>query len=397
MGSRTGAVASALLGGFVGALVAGRVRARTERARAEVTVRDQVDLLAAIVDAMTDGVAVVDADGRFVLRNPAAVTLTGVDFEVGDPDDWQVHFGIYRPEDGTTPFPREELPLIRALAGEVTDGVEMLLRNEAHPNGVLLSVHGRPLRLADGRRRAVVIFTDITAVRAREAELFAFSGMVAHDLKSPLNAVAGFAEILQGRLARGTLDEATLRLAVERVHTGIRETVALVDDLLAYATVHEAPLRPQVVELDELVGAVVAQRTDHLRSAGAPVPDVDIGALSPVTADPVLLRQVLDNLIGNALTYVRAGGPARIGITASAAPRAGWVRVEVADRGPGIPDAHKQRVLDPFHRVPDNGHHAGSGLGLAICRRVVERHGGTIVVTDNPGGGTRVWFTLPDA
>jgi hypothetical protein len=107
-----------------------------------------------------------------------------------------------------------------------------------------------------------------------------------------------------------------------------------------------------------------------------------------------MLRHVVDNLIGNSLKYVQAGRAARIDVTAGPAA-AGWTRVEVADRGIGIPDEDKPNIFESFHRAPTAAGYAGTGLGLAICRRIVERHGGAIGVTDNPGGGTRFHFTLP--
>jgi hypothetical protein len=107
-----------------------------------------------------------------------------------------------------------------------------------------------------------------------------------------------------------------------------------------------------------------------------------------------MLRHVVDNLVGNALKYVQMGRPARIDITAGAGPT-GWTRIEVADRGIGIPDEDKPNIFETFHRARTAAGYAGTGLGLAICRRIVERHGGTIGVTDNPGGGTRFAFTLP--
>ena len=113
-------------------------------------------------------------------------------------------------------------------------------------------------------------------------------------------------------------------------------------------------------------------------------------------ADPAMLRHVLDNLIGNALKYVQAGRAARIDVTA-VPDTGGWIRVEVADRGIGIPDVDKADIFESFHRSETAAGYAGTGLGLAICRRIVERHGGAIGVTDNPGGGTRFHFTLRPA
>jgi len=91
---------------------------------------------------------------------------------------------------------------------------------------------------------------------------------------------------------------------------------------------------------------------------------------------------------------VPPGRAARVDVTAAPAGP-GWTRIEIADRGIGIPDEDKPDIFESFHRARTAAGYAGTGLGLAICRRIVERHGGAIGVTDNPGGGTRFHFTLP--
>jgi signal transduction histidine kinase len=107
-----------------------------------------------------------------------------------------------------------------------------------------------------------------------------------------------------------------------------------------------------------------------------------------------MTRQLLDNLIGNAIKYTPIGEPARIVVSAEP-DAAGWTRVRIADRGIGIPAEDQPRVFTSFHRASAHAGYAGTGLGLAICHRVVNRHGGTITASDNPGGGTRIQFTLP--
>jgi hypothetical protein len=168
----------------------------------------------------------------------------------------------------------------------------------------------------------------------------------------------------------------------------------LIDTLLAYTTSRDAALNVRTVPLGPLVADVVTDRVGHPRPDGGPPPDVYVGRLPEVDADPAMLRHVLDNLIGNSLKYIQAGRAARIDVTAApAAP--GWARVEIADRGIGIPDQDKPNIFESFHRAETAAGYAGTGLGLAICRRIVERHGGAIGVADNPGGGTRFHFTLP--
>ncbi len=397
-----GGVITLLLGGLVWVLATARTRARAQvcRATADLRVAEraaqrQVALLNGILERISDGVGVVDQDGEFLIQNPAAKILMGRDEEVGGAHAWQEHFGIFRP-DGLTPFAAEDLPLVRAMAGESSDGVEVVIRNAKHPDGILLSVSSRPLDV-DGQRGAISVFHDITAVREREADLRAFAGIVAHDLKNPLTVISAHAHMADdavGELLLATSSEhaAYAKESVDHVIAGVVRMRRLIDDLLAYTTARDAPLKTQPVDLFELFTDVIGARVSHLRTP----PDIYVGSLPRVEADPVMLRHVVDNLVGNAFKYVQPGRTPRIDISAFPAVD-GWVRVEVADRGIGIPDPDKPHVFESFHRAHDDTEYGGTGLGLAICRRVIDRHGGTIGVSDNPGGGSRFAFTLPVA
>ena len=177
-----------------------------------------------------------------------------------------------------------------------------------------------------------------------------------------------------------------------RILRAVDRMSGLIDTLLAYTTARDAPLRTREVDLGALVDEVVHDRTAHLEPSERP--EVRVRELPLVRADPGMLRHVLENLIGNAMKYVPRGAVARVEVTGDVvAP--GWARIEIADRGIGIPDEDKPEVFASFHRAPTAAGYAGTGLGLAICRRIVERHGGQIGVMDNPGGGTRFHFTLP--
>jgi signal transduction histidine kinase len=385
-----GGVLTLLVCALLWRLAGGRGRAEARVAAATAGLRQaerhahhQVALLNGILERISDGVGVVDENGAFLVHNPAAKEMLGRMLD----GDGAESYGILRP-DGTTPFPTEELPLVRALAGEATDRVEMLVRNPEHPEGVLLSVSGRPLE-AGGRRVAITVFHDVTEARERENDLAAFAGVVAHDLKNPLTVIGAHAEMARDALPDRP-DHAAASL--DRVGAGVVRMRRLIDDLLAYVTARDAALRLRDVDLAGLVADVVAERVGHLRAR----PDVYIGPLPHVHADPAMLRHVLDNLVGNALKYVQPGRVPKVDICAEPAGP-GWVRVEVADRGIGIPDPDKAHVFESFHRAHTGQSYGGTGLGLAICRRIVDRHGGTIAVTDNPGGGSRFGFTVPAA
>jgi len=190
---------TAILAWLVHVLATGRARAwqrvqagTAELRAAEQESRRQAGLLGAIMASLADGVGVVDENGAFLLHNPAAKELVGVGEDIDDPSAWQAHYGIYRP-DGRTPYPVDELPVMRALRGESCDGVEVVIRNPQRPEGTLLSVDGRPLDPSAGQRGAVAVFRDITELRRYENDLAVFAGVVAHDLKAPLAVVRGHA------------------------------------------------------------------------------------------------------------------------------------------------------------------------------------------------------------
>lgn len=389
-----GIVLTLTLAGLVHSLASGRRRALIQVRDATADLRDaeaesrhQAGLLGAVMTSISDAVGVVDENGAFLLHNPAARALLGRGDDADAPDDWQEHYGLFRP-DGRTPFPVGELPLIRALHGESSDGVEMVIKNAAHPEGILISVDGRPLDPSAGQKGAVAVFRDITELRRYENDLSVFAGVVAHDLKTPLTVVRAHCETA----ARELTGASPAGKSLARVLRAVQRMSGMIDTLLAYTTARDAPLRTRDVDLGSLVAEVVQDRVTHL--APEQRPQVEVGPLWPARGDPEMLRHVLENLIGNALKYVPAGEVARVAVTARQASP-GWVRVEVADRGIGIPDADKPDVFERFHRARTAAAYAGNGLGLAICRRIVERHGGEIGVADNPGGGTRFFFTLP--
>ena len=349
-------------------------------------------LLQAILDSSSDGIAVVDGQGESLLHNPAAGAILGALDDSGT-ERWQSHYGVYHP-DGTTPFATDELPLVRALAGKTSEQLQMLIRNDATPGGAVISVCAQPLVDPSGQHGAVAVFHDVTALRQHEADLASFAGIVAHDLKSPLTAILGYAELMRDEVA--DLPAAAVPM-LDKVVANSRRMSQLIDDLLAYASARDSALDATDQDLRAVVDAVIADRFAAISLLpDVPAPQAHVEPLDAVHADPVMLRQLLDNLIGNALKYTPPGQPAQLEIT-STHSQPGWVRVEIADHGIGVPEGEHHAVFQDFHRAHPRAGYAGTGLGLAICDRIITRHGGRIGVEDNPGGGARFWFTLPAA
>lgn len=236
----------------------------------------------------------------------------------------------------------------------------------------VLDLRGRESRLLDA----------VGQLLRTNDELGAFAGKVAHDLRAPLTAVLGFLALADGPFR----DEMSER-AGECVGSALdaaRRMRTLIDDLLAYATFAAQP-QARPVGLPGLVVEVVADLDDGIGRAGA---TVTYAGLDEVVGDPTLLRQLLQNLVANAVKHAGPSPAIRVSAVEDG-PR--W-HLEVADDGPGIPPEQRLRVFDPFVRLTATG---GSGIGLATCARIVEALGGTIMVDEAPGGGAAFRATLP--
>lgn len=353
-------------------------------------------MLTAIIDSMADGLSVIGADGRVLLRNAAAVRMLGTRTSPGDTVAVSDHYGLFR-TDGT-PLPTDETVYARVIAGEDVARGEMLMRNPEVPEGRILTVTGTRLVDEHGAARALMVVHDVTAERRHRDELASFAGVVAHDLQNPLTAMRGWteaaADALQHVPAHPMVAEAESGLLrAQRASDRMR---TLIGDLLAYTTSRDGTARPVQLDLEHLTTDIAAARADAAIAAGDTAPRFVISALHPVHADPALIRQLLDNLIGNAIKYTEPGTTSSIGVTTTERTD-GRIAVTVTDNGIGIPTGQHQAIFGNFHRAHRDRPYTGTGLGLTICQRIVERHGGTIAATDNPTGGSRFTFTLPGA
>jgi signal transduction histidine kinase len=218
-------------------------------------------------------------------------------------------------------------------------------------------------------------------------ELDEFATIVSHDLVSPLRQVSGFVELLRHRYG-GRLDADADELIAGAV-AGAEDMQAMLDALLEYSRVGRRALRREPVD----AGAVAQQALDRVpQGPTVPQADVEIAPLPVLSADPALLAQVFQNLLGNA---VRHGGGRVVVSTAPDGGNGNGRAISVRDHGPGVPEADRDRVFTMFARGRTPGE--GSGVGLAVCRRIVERHGGRIWCVAGEHAGTTIRFTLPAA
>jgi PAS domain S-box-containing protein len=381
----------------------------SKRRAAEQALRRNEAQLSAILQTIAEGLLIISTDGEVRYWNPAAERLLGlsaeqIDGRRLDASHWQV-----RNASGCE-IPVDQWPLHRALAhGEVSTGVEMtVVRGDGRE--VPLLVSGAPLRDAGGSiTGAVSSFQDISDLRAaaeslRQATAIAerandakseFLSRMSHDLRTPLNAMLGFAQLLATERR-----EDAVREAVGQIRRGGEHLLALINEVLDIERIEsgQISLSPEPVPVGELVQRAlelvrpIADR--HGVTLAAPAQAV---TRTHIRADRLRMKQVLLNLLSNAVKYNRRGG--RVTITAEPQSER-RLRIAVADTGAGIPAEKLTLLFRPFERLgAEHTAIEGTGLGLALSKGLVEAMGGEIGIESAIDHGTTVWveFDVADA
>lgn len=319
-------------------------------------------------------------------------------------DYWLSHMGYSREEvvgrksiDFLDPESRQRaieksLPeLFRA--GHNTDIPYRFVRKDGSKLDVLLSSFLE--RDADGAPlQSYAVINDVTQLRAAyaqlertNAELDRFATVASHDLQEPLRKVAAFAGLIRRRYT-SQLDEDGNR-SLDYLVDAAQRMQCLIDDLLAYSRMSSQSLALQSVDLRALMADVSDQLGASISECGA---HLEIDQLPTVCADPLLMRQVLQNLVSNALKY-RGADPPQIAITAHRDDEA-WT-ISVTDNGIGIDPKFFDKIFAPFQRLHSREEYSGTGIGLAIVRQAVERHDGRIWVESTEGKGAKFCFSIP--
>jgi PAS domain S-box-containing protein len=425
-----------------------RVEQRTAALQSEITVRNQAEqalarqaeelarsrqaleaqtlMLQSVLDSMAEGLVAADEQGKFLIWNRAAERIVGYGPADLPPREWSEHYGNYLP-DGVTPFPTEQLPLVRAMHGEVSTA-EIFVRNPEVAGGTWIEARGGPLKNKDGVvRGGVVAFRDITQRRADEREIHklnddlehrvvertaqletankeleAFSYSVSHDLRAPLRHISGFSKMLVEEFG-STLDPSA-RHYLDRIQAGTQEMGLLVDELLNLARVGRHTLSLQPTRLNSIVAEVIAilQPDGEGRQVEWVIADLPV-----VECDPVLVKQVFQNLLANALKFTRprvgADGSARAGtpaptrhtvIEVSHKEEDGQPVFMVRDNGAGFSMKYVDKLFGVFQRLHSAEEFEGTGIGLVTVQRIVHKHGGRVWAEGEPDKGAAFYFTL---
>jgi light-regulated signal transduction histidine kinase (bacteriophytochrome) len=222
-------------------------------------------------------------------------------------------------------------------------------------------------------------------------ELEQFAYVASHDLQEPLRKVASFTQMLQRRYA-GELDERADRY-IEFAVDGARRMQDLINDLLEFSRVGRMTRPHERIPVRELVDSATARIGALVDESGAEI--VVDGELPVVEGDRGLLTTVFQNLIGNGIKF-RGEAPPRVEIHAE--PDGRFHRFAITDNGIGVDDEYAERIFVIFQRLHTRDAYEGTGIGLAMCRKIIEYHGGRIMLAPAEGGrGARFVFTLPAA
>ena len=335
--------------------------------------------LQALLDSMIEGIVVLDPQKHVVLANRAAMEL----------------FGFQRPVEGRALIETVRHHEVAALATRL-DTEPAVLGHEIRIEAAtprFLQINAAALRDPAGAANgAVLVFHDLTRVRELEGVRQEFVANVSHELRTPLSLIKGAAETL---LDGAKTDPVALERLLSIIDRHADRLTLLIDDLLLLAkldsgrvvmNLQPSPLRLAVQEVIEDLAPKAKAREMELLNM------LPTGLIAK--ADPDRLRQVLSNLIDNAIKYGRPSGTVKI---SGQALNGKFVEVCVQDDGPGIPPEARARVFERFYRVDKarSREQGGTGLGLAIVKHVVQAHGGDVRAESEPGRGAAFYFTLP--
>ncbi len=386
-------------------------RHRAELLSSQTALQAQTSMLKLVLESTGEGLVAADHEGQFLLWNSAASTLLGRDAANLPPEKWSSHYACYLP-DGITPCPTQELPLVRALNGESLQA-ELIIR-QTEMQDTFVEFSGRPMRDAAGNVcGGVVAFRDITRRKTDEREirklnedleeriakrtaqlasanheLEAFSYSVSHDLRTPLRHIAGFSAILVNNY--GPVMALEAREYLQLIEDAVRRMGLLVEGLLSLAKLGQQSLKLRVTELNPMVEEVVSMLRPECEGR-----DVEwrVAKLPALECDPILMAQVFQNLLGNAMKYSR--GRAKPVIEVGSIQRAGKPAIIfVRDNGAGFDLRYAEKLFGVFQRFHSASEFEGTGVGLATVHRIIQKHGGTIWAESEPERGATFYFAL---
>lgn len=371
------------------------IRKTSEELRLALAKAEEGDrLLSALMEHAPEGIAMFDAELNVIRISRYGQEMLGPALIDRLMPDGIVPKAVFH-ADGETPMAFADLPLVRAVqGGEIVKDTEIVHLNSQGVQLPLLYNAG-PIRDGVGRViGGIVSWRDISdhkraeeALRRSNQELQQFAYVASHDLQEPLRAIIGFLQLLQVRY--GDKVDQKGRHYIDRTVKAGHRMQEMIRDLLNLSRVSNTESKFVPVDLNHVLRNVLDGLQRIILEKNA---DVVCGDLPDIEADPGQMQSLFQNLILNGLRYNQSPRPV---IEVGSSVQDNFYRILIRDNGIGIAPKFHQRIFMVFQRLHTNGEYSGTGMGLAVCRKIVERHGGTIWVESEPDKGAVFCFTLP--
>jgi PAS domain S-box-containing protein len=381
----------------------------TEQKLSEEALRASKDMLSSVLASSLDGIMVFAAvrdedtdaitDFEWLLANPKAGELIGhlaselmdqrlLDVmpgyrEEGLFDDFVEVVETGQPLERELYYDHDDLTAwFQVMAVQLGDGIAVTLRD-----------------ITERKEATQAMAATNAELEQRNQTLREFAYIASHDLQEPLRKISAFADLMREDYQEA-VDE-TGEYYLERMQDAAGRMSTLINDLLAYSRVTTQTEPFESVDLNKVLDDVCSDLEIRIREVNG---RVEAESLPTIEADPTQMRQLLQNLIGNALKFHRDDAPPVVKVSASlertessfegGAPPL-MCRLVVSDNGIGIEEKYADRIFTPFKRLYGRSQYEGTGMGLAICQRIAQRHGGRIELTSTPGPGSTFTVTLP--
>ena len=352
-------------------------------------------LVAAMVDSSPDPVFAIRPSGRLIFANASLRAILGIE---------QSELGSINIFDR---IPPQAEAVVRPMLDEMLSLPPGQARyDEMHSRSLgWFSVGAKSHAAPDGSVGIIAgSIRDITAQKRQQEELEAaqkrllesnrdlqdFAYVASHDLQEPLRKIMAFGDRLTQKFEDDLDPQAKDYL--HRMQNAAGRMQVLIDDLLTFSRVSTSAGETQPTDLADVVRGVLEDLEIAIGESGA---RIDVGDLPTVPADPSQMRQLFQNLIGNALKFRRPDTAPVVRVTASAQGPS-W-RIVVMDNGIGFEEQYAEKIFTVFQRLHGRSEYEGSGIGLSVVRRIVERHEGAISASSTPGEGAVFTITLPAA
>ena len=359
-----------------------------------------------ILNSAGDGICGLDMNGKATFVNPAAARMTG----------WEVKELVGRSEQeifGSAPAGKDPTP----------NGTKLKDQAFRRRDGTVFLAELNKTPIIENNREmgAVLVFKDITERRKSEeslaqkadelarsnAELEQFAFVASHDLQEPLRKIQAFGDRLKTKCEKVDLGEG--RDYLERMQNAAARMQTLINDLLAFSRVIRSSQPFVPVELGSVTKEVLNDLEVRIEKNKA---SVEFGELPTIDADPMQMRQLIQNLLSNALKFQPPDAKPVVKISSRIIPAPPWnqaapgengapaadhslCELSVQDNGIGFEEKYLEKIFAVFQRLHGRTEYEGTGVGLAVCRRIVDRHGGNITAKSEPGKGATFIVTLP--